>query len=63
MKRRLTAVLATMGAACGLLARRSRTRSSERSLESRGEFILSADRLVPFFAFSHESADQLTDAG
>jgi hypothetical protein len=63
MKRRLTAVLATMGAACGLLTTPLAHAQQRAEFGEKGDFILSADRLVPFFAFSHESADQPTGPG
>jgi hypothetical protein len=63
MKRRLMAVLATVGAACGLLTTSLAHAQQRTGFGEKGDFILSADRLVPLFAFSHESADQQTGPG
>ena len=65
MKRRLMAVLATTGAACGLLTTSPAhaQRLDRPEFGEKGNIILSADRLVPLFAFSHESADEPTGAG
>jgi hypothetical protein len=63
MKRRLTAVGATVGAVLGLLTTSLAHAQQRPEFGEQGEFILSADRLVPFFAFSHESADGPTGPG
>lgn len=60
MKRRLTAVLATVGAACGLLTTSLAHAQQRPEFGEKGSLIISADRLLPFFAFSHESADLQT---
>jgi hypothetical protein len=63
MKRRLTAVLATVGAACGLLTTSLAHAQQRPEFGEKGSLIISADRLVPFFAFSHWSEDGPTPGG
>ncbi len=60
MKRRLTAVLATMGAACALLTTSHAHAQQRPEFGEKGEIILSADRLFPLFSFSRVSQDALT---
>lgn len=61
MKRRLTAVLATVGAASGLLTTSLAHAQQRPEFGEKGSLIISADRLVPFFAFSHTSEDGQTN--
>jgi hypothetical protein len=63
MKRTVTAVGTTLGA-LGVLLTSSLAHAQQQSdLGQKGQFIISADRLVPFFAFSHESEDGPTGNG
>jgi hypothetical protein len=64
MKRTVTSVGATLGILCALLLTTSRAHAQQQyEFGQRGEFIISADRLVPFLAFSHESATEQTGPG
>jgi hypothetical protein len=63
MKRTRTAALATVGAVCALATASLAHAQQRPEFGQQGQFILSADRLVPFFGFSHESADNQTTGG
>src|ERR1700737_1748869 len=60
MMRRLTAVAASMGVL--LMASLARAQGHDGFGKQR-QFILSADRLVPVFSFTHVSQDQPAGAG
>ncbi len=62
MKRTLTAVGLTLGAVGILLTTSPAQAQQQTEFGQRGQFIISADRLVPFFAFTHESEDLQTNA-
>ena len=63
MKRRLTAVLATVGAASALLTTSLAHAQQKPEFGEKGEIILSADRLFPLVSFSSVSQDSLTPIG
>ena len=55
MKRTVTSVGATLGLLCALLTTSRAHAQQQHEFGQRGQFIISADRLVPFLAFSDES--------
>jgi hypothetical protein len=55
MKRTVTAVGTTLGAAGLLLITSSAHAQQQTDFTQKGQFIISADRLVPLFAFTHTS--------
>jgi hypothetical protein len=61
MKRTVTAIGATLGAILMLTASSAHAQQYageySRELGQKGQFIISADRLVPFFAFTHDSTN------
>jgi hypothetical protein len=67
MKRTVTAVGTTLGALGALgvmMLTTSLAHAQQQSdLGQKGQFIISADRLIPFFAFSHQSEDGPTGNG
>jgi hypothetical protein len=60
MKRTVTAVGTTLGAVGLLLITSSAHAQQQTDFTQKGQFIISADRLVPFFAFTHTSTDEAT---
>jgi hypothetical protein len=63
MKRTVTAVVTTLGAAGILLVASPAGAQQQADYSQRGQFIISADRLWPLFAYSHTSEDEPTPTG
>jgi hypothetical protein len=63
MKRTRTAALATVGATCALMTTSLAHAQQRSDFGQQGQFIISADRLVPFLGFSHASEDNQTTGG
>jgi len=61
MKRTVMAVATTLGAVCMLAASSAHAQEYRDEFGRRGQFIISADRLFPLFAVSHDSVG--TDDG
>jgi hypothetical protein len=62
MKRTVTAVGTTLGAVGLLLITSSAHAQQQTDFTQKGQFIISADRLVPLFAFTHTSENLPADA-